>query len=243
MSALDATVRSRPTRRDCLLLIVIMACGMLAVSLQSRPVALAVTVVAITANGYLDLVPFVRWPLVRRPLRALPHFFPLPAFGIADRTTLPWLAVALILPVGYHVLYRRDVRLALDRTLGALFAPASWSSKVSEALFFLLPALGQEYLHRFVVLGLVVDARSAPIERTMGACLCAATFVLEHYLGPMRHTPRSPRNVVLWAALGVVFGLVVAFGDALVAVMVAHAVFNLPSALRPFARPTLRGVH
>lgn len=228
-------------RRNHLLVLAVCTLGALALALDNPLVVVMLTLCAIIVANYVQLWPYIPWPLPRRLTRHLPYAVPLPLLGFADATGLVDLCLAAVPALILHTLRRRELRVALDPRIAALMSPQSLGSKVGEAAFFGLAGISQEYVHRYAVLVVLTGLLAGWTGwlPTIAVCITSATlFLLEHLLSPAGgHTDKGTREIVTWWCVGLYFAFLVATSGALVAAMVGHVLINLPAAVRPFLRP------
>ena len=172
--------------------------------------------------------------LIRRTLKFIPFFIPVVSFGFDFGGTVLGAVCAVGLAALYLWVTRRSIAKATNPALMALMPRADWNARWSESAFFTLSAIAQEYLHRFVLLRLLLDQLHTGVP--IAVAITTLTFVGEHFTGPNGHTALSRGNILLWTGMGIVYGLIAALTGSYIAVMVGHVIINLPASVRPHLR-------
>ena len=226
-------------RRDSLLVLSYLGLFTLAATAPDKLMALLYTCALIQVNNFLNLRELIPWHIPRRVIRHLAYFAPALTFGFDWH--LSWIAFALAIPpvLAYQWTQRESLRLMLDPAVCAFQPPASLTDRTGTFLFFLLPGVSQEYLHRYVIMTMIAHAGASAWLVVTAVAVSTLTFVLEHLRGNGRHALPNRKNILLWTGTGLLFGTVVGLTHCVVAVMVAHMLLNLPAALRPLLGPGL----
>jgi hypothetical protein len=201
------------------------------------PANLSLTFVSVVMWSYVQLAMFIRNLYLRRGLKFLPYALPLFSVGLPG--TVSGLAftmsvgIGLLLGTTFQLINLRSLRQGLNVKLLSLMPKPTPEQAWSESMFFLAPAIAQEYLYRFAAL---VALSMLGVSPWASVLITALFFAGEHLFGLGTHTARSVVNITQWVIIGVILGTVSILTGSPFAAMITHLIINLPSAIRPHLR-------
>lgn len=214
------------------------ACGAL-VSLALGSWSLFLLFATYTAILIQSRLPFSRWirgfpgaPFVRRVLRTLFLFIPLPFLGLPPgNASWPGLLVGLAFGVLLLIIRLPEIRLNLAADMIAIFPPLSRSEKLRDIYHFLMSAIGQEYYYRGVVITLF-----SSLCGIWAIGIAALLFIIEHYVQDNSVADWDWKDYSLQTMLSLGSGMIYYFTGSLVGSILAHIVYNTPGIMHVMRR-------
>jgi hypothetical protein len=172
--------------------------------------------------------------IARRAVRVACYFLPIALVGLPS-LRLTWTAVGVAALVGAVPLLFEIGNLRTMFSPAYLdLAPISPVDRTKDLILFGFSGAAQEYLYRGLMLA------SIPVERPVAVALTTAAFVAEHLLQAGGSTYWDRHDIAVHCFLGIALGVVVVSTGSVLAAVVGHTVYNLPSVILALRRRTER---
>ncbi|HLF26424.1 MAG TPA: CPBP family intramembrane glutamic endopeptidase [Anaerolineae bacterium] len=171
-------------------------------------------------------------PTLRRLLRSVVFFLPLPFLGLPHERSMSWGIVAGLIYGALFILWRLpELRFNLSAEFISILPPVTREDRVREAFHPILGAVAQEYFYRGVMLYLLASRLGL-----WSVMIATLLFTAEHFMHFDALQAFDWKDYVLQTLLGLGVGVIFYFSGSLIGCILGHVVYNCPGAIQVLRR-------